>query len=245
MAPHVENSQSSSTLGLEWLKSLSVTESPPAPVPKETEQASKIQDLKWWKNLTVTESPPLTTLASKLDALPVGEEFQFAKADKMATAPINWPTRFDAEVASCVVHGSIPPEIDGTFYRVICDSIYTNRNGKDIWINGDGAIDAWRISNGVCDFKQKFVRTPRFIIERAARKSIFGTYRNPFAGDERVFDMVQSPGNTHIHYWQGLLLAAKEDSPPTAMDPDTLDTIGINKSLRVLNPPADILNRHL
>lgn len=174
---------------------------------------------------------PLTTLASKLDALPVGEEFQFAKADKMATAPINWPTRFDAEVASCVVHGSIPPEIDGTFYRVICDSIYTNRNGKDIWINGDGAIDAWRISNGVCDFKQKFVRTPRFIIERAARKSIFGTYRNPFAGDKRVFDMVQSPGNTHIHYWQGLLLAAKEDSPPIVMDPDTLDTIGINKSL--------------
>ncbi|KAH7242756.1 retinal pigment epithelial membrane protein-domain-containing protein [Fusarium tricinctum] len=207
MVPHSANDQSPSTLDLKWLKSLI--------------------ELKREENLTIAESPRSSTLAAKLDALPVGDEFQYARADAMATPLFNWPTRFDAEIASCVVHGSIPHEIDGTFYRVICDSIFSNRNGKDIWINGDGAIDAWRISNGVCDFKQKFVRTPRFILERAARKSLFGTYRNPFSGDERVFDMIQSPGNTHIHYWQGLLLATKEDSPPIAMDPDTLDTIGV------------------
>lgn len=204
-----------------------------------------IQDLKSLKNLSVTEAPPSTTLVARLDSLPVAEEFQFAKVDQMAAAPVNWPARFDAEIASCIVHGSIPPEIDGTFYRVTCDAMFANRNGKDIWINGDGAIDAWRISNGVCDFKQKFVRSPRFILERAARKSLFGTYRNPFAGDKRVFDMVQSSGNTHIHYWQGLLLATKEDSPPIAMDPDTLDTIGADNLPRAFIPGADILHRHL
>jgi carotenoid cleavage dioxygenase len=227
MVPHSANDQSPSTLDLKWLKSLIVTDSPLSEIPDEQEQESKIQELKREENLTIAESPRSSTLAAKLDALPVGDEFQYARADAMATPLFNWPTRFDAEIASCVVHGSIPHEIDGTFYRVICDSIFSNRNGKDIWINGDGAIDAWRISNGVCDFKQKFVRTPRFILERAARKSLFGTYRNPFSGDERVFDMIQSPGNTHIHYWQGLLLATKEDSPPIAMDPDTLDTIGM------------------
>lgn len=162
--------------------------------------------------------PPSASVGAKLGGLPVAQEYEYAKADGMASIHVNFPTRFDAEVASCIVHGTISPDLDGTFYRVICDSTYANRIGKDTWINGDGAIDAWRISNAVCDFKQKFVRTPRFVLERAARKPLFGTYSNPFAGDERVSEMVQSTGNTHIHFWQGILLATKEDSPPIAMD---------------------------
>lgn len=48
----------------------------------------------------------------------------------------------------------MPSDIDGTFYRIVCDQIWARRNKvdpnnpRDIWINGDGAVDAWRISNG-------------------------------------------------------------------------------------------------
>ncbi|CAH0015909.1 unnamed protein product [Clonostachys rhizophaga] len=169
-------------------------------------QSSIMESLKRPNDLKITQSPPSASVGAKLGGLPVAREFEYAKADGMASIHVNFPTRFDAEVASYIVHGTISPYLDGTFYRVICDSTYANRNGKDIWINGDGAIDAWRISNGVCDFKQKFVRTPRFVLERATRKPLFGTYRNLFAGDERVSEMVQSTGNTHIHFWQGILL---------------------------------------
>ncbi|KAJ5182094.1 hypothetical protein N7449_012241 [Penicillium cf. viridicatum] len=186
---------------------------------------SKIDKMRRLRDLDAYISTPVT-LQAKQKSLPISEEFEYEKANPFNSG-VNSPTRFDLEMASCVVRGTIPPEIDGTFYRVTCDPIFANRNKKDIWINGDGAVDAWQISNGVVDFKQKYVRTPRFVIERAARRSLFGIYRNPFAGDERVFDEIQSPGNMHIHYWQGVLLACKEDSPPIAMDPDTLDTIGI------------------
>ncbi|KAF4423104.1 Carotenoid 910(9 10)-cleavage dioxygenase [Fusarium acutatum] len=196
---------------------------------------SKIDVLERVQNLSVLKSPPTSTVQAKQQNLQLGREFEFGKVNSFQTG-VNAPTRFDAEVGSCLVRGQVPLQIDGTFYRITCDPIYANRNGKDIWINGDGAIQAWRFSNGVVDFKQKYVRSPRFVYERAARQSLFGTYRNPFAGDERVFDDVQSPGNTHIHKWHGWLLACKEDSPPIAIDPDTLDTIGIYDFEGQINP---------
>ena len=38
---------------------------------------------------------------------------------------------------------------------------------------------------------------------------------------------VRSTANTNIVYFRGMLLACKEDSPPYAMDPETLETIGL------------------
>jgi carotenoid cleavage dioxygenase-like enzyme len=38
---------------------------------------------------------------------------------------------------------------------------------------------------------------------------------------------VRSTANTNTVYWHGKLLALKEDSPPYAMDPETLETIGL------------------
>ncbi|KAF5979442.1 lignostilbene dioxygenase [Fusarium coicis] len=96
-------------------------------------------------------------------------------------------------------------------------------NPRDIWINGDGAVDAWRISNGVVDFKQKFVRTPRFVFERTAREPFFGSYRNIFSGDPRVKEGVKSPGNVHVNFFREKLLIPKDDSPPILMDPDILE----------------------
>lgn len=39
--------------------------------------------------------------------------------------------------------------------------------------------------------------------------------------------MVRSTANTNVVYWHGKLLALKEDSPPYALDPVTLETLGI------------------
>ncbi|KAJ6043902.1 uncharacterized protein N7446_002099 [Penicillium canescens] len=128
---------------------------------------SKIDKMRRLRDLDAYTSPLWVTLQAKQKSLPVKEEFEYKKADPFNSG-INSPTRYDLEMASCVVRGTIPLEIDGTFYRVTCDPIFANRNKKDIWINGDGAIDAWLISNGVVNFRQKYVRTPRFVIERTA-----------------------------------------------------------------------------
>lgn len=187
--------------------------------------SSKLDDCKRQSNLSVKVSPDSATISQKQETLPTDGKYQYGRVNPYNTG-VNTPRRFDAEVASCVIRGKVPPEIDGTFYRTACDPIFANRTGKDTWINSDGAIQAWRFSNGEVDFKQKYVRTPRFIYERIARQSLFGAYRNPFSDDERVVNDIQSSGNTHIQYWYGLLLVLKEDSPPIALDPDTLETLG-------------------
>jgi carotenoid cleavage dioxygenase len=97
----------------------------------------------------------------------------------------------------------------------------------DVFINGDGCIDAVRIENGHADFKQRFVRTEKFLIERVARQSVFGKYRNRYTDDPRVKHKVHSTANTHIIHFENQLLALKEDSLPYALDRDTLETKGM------------------
>ena len=87
-------------------------------------------------------------------------------------------------------------------------------------------VDAFRIRNGHVDFKHRYVRTQKFITERAARKSVFGKYRNRWTDDEEVRWMIHATANTHVVYYDGVLLALKEDSKPYAMDPTSLKTLG-------------------
>jgi carotenoid cleavage dioxygenase-like enzyme len=52
-----------------------------------------------------------------------------------------------------------------------------------------------------------------------------GKYRNKFT--DAVEFKVRSTANTNVLYFNGRLLACKEDSPPYSMDPETLETIGL------------------
>jgi carotenoid cleavage dioxygenase len=139
------------------------------------------------------------------------------------------PCRFEGEVYNCIVKGIIPTEVQGTYYRCMPDVLWAPKYQDDVFINGDGAIDAIRIKDGHADFKQKYVRTSKFVIERAARQAVFGKYRNRYTDDPRVKHEIHSTANTHIVYFEKQLLALKEDSPPYAMDPHTLETKGMLK----------------
>lgn len=97
-----------------------------------------------------------------------------------------------------MIRGTIPPQIDGTFYRVMPDTVWAPRCEDDIFINGDGAIDAVRIRDGHADFKQRYVRSQKFLVERAARNALFGQWRNIWTDDPRVRHMDHASGNTHV-----------------------------------------------
>ena len=151
------------------------------------------------------------------------------------------PCRFEAEVYNCIVHGEIPKQVDGTYYRCMPDHQWAPLYEDDVFINGDGAIDAVRIKDGHADFKQKYVRTEKFKIERAARKAVFGKYRNRYTDDPRVKHEIHSTANTHVIYFENQLLALKEDSLPYAMDPDTLETKG-ESLISNLNPQSALVS---
>ncbi|KAF7552061.1 hypothetical protein G7Z17_g4582 [Cylindrodendrum hubeiense] len=138
----------------------------------------------------------------------------------------NSPCRLEGDIFDLEVEGKIPPEISGTFYRVQPDHRFPPVFEEDIHFNGDGNITAIRIKNGHADYKQRYVVTDRLIAESTARKSLFGKYRNPFTDSEAVKGVIRTSANTNVTFWRGMLLASKEDGPPYAMDPITLETIG-------------------
>ena len=137
------------------------------------------------------------------------------------------PVRLEGEIRGVeVTQGEIPASLHGTFYRVGADPAWPPLAERDFYFNADGMVAMFRFENGFCDFRSRYVRTPRFAAERAARRSLFGAYRNPFTDDPSVAGLSRGLANTNVYWHGGRLLASKEDSAPIQLDPDTLDTVG-------------------
>jgi carotenoid cleavage dioxygenase-like enzyme len=137
------------------------------------------------------------------------------------------PVRLEGEIRGVeVTQGEIPASLRGTYYRAGADPAWPPIVPRDFYFNADGMVAMFRFGGGYCDFRSRYVRTPRFAAEREARRSLFGAYRNPFTDDPSVAGLSRGLANTNVYWHGGRLLASKEDSPPVEIDPDTLDTIG-------------------
>ncbi len=148
--------------------------------------------------------------------------------DSPIYAGFSHPMRFEGDIYDLeCIQGEVPPQLEGTFFRVQLDPQYPARNGDDMPFNWDGMITSFRFSGGHVDFRSRYVRTPRFVAERAARQALFGSYRNPYTDDPRVAGIVRGLANTNVYFHAGRLLASKEDSHPIEIDPDTLETVGV------------------
>lgn len=137
---------------------------------------------------------------------------------------IDEPFRFEGDLFDLEVEGRVPSDLAGTFYRVGPDQQFPPMRGDANPFNGDGIVTAFRFSNGHVDMKHRYVRTQRFNAERAARRGLFGDYRNPFTDDPTVKGVQRTVSNTNVVAHNGMLLALKEDGPPYALDPETLET---------------------
>ncbi|MGX7895320.1 carotenoid oxygenase family protein [Tsuneonella sp. HG222] len=147
-------------------------------------------------------------------------------ADRPALRGPTEPARFDSEVFDCEVVGALPKDLSGVFYRVGGEWFYPPRFADDSPFAADGIASQFRIHDGSCDFTSRFVRTPRYLANRAAREQLFGYYRNPFTDDPRVAGVSGTVSNTNIVYFAGRLLSLKEDALPYELDPETLETRG-------------------
>jgi carotenoid cleavage dioxygenase len=137
------------------------------------------------------------------------------------------PVRLEGEIRGLeVIQGEVPESLSGTFYRVGADPAWPPVVPDDFYFNADGMVAMFRFENGHVDFRSRYVRTPRFLAERAARRSLFGAYRNPYTDDPSVAGISRGLANTNVYWHAGRLLASKEDSAPIQIDPDTLETAG-------------------
>lgn len=136
------------------------------------------------------------------------------------------PVRIEGHVHDLEVIGRIPPELDGAYYRNSADHAYPPLLGKDIFLNGDGMVHMVRFDRGHADLTTRFVRTRKFVLERQARRALFGAYRNPFTDLPEVAGEDANTANTSVLWHHGKLYALKESGRPYELDPATLETRG-------------------
>jgi carotenoid cleavage dioxygenase len=149
--------------------------------------------------------------------------------DSPAFTGFNTPSRIECDIPNLAHEGTIPPELNGAFFRVQPDPQFPPRLGDDISFNGDGMITRFHIHDGQCDIRQRWAHTDKWKLENAAGKGLFGAYRNPLTDDPAVKGEIRSTANTNAFIYAGKLWAMKEDSPALTMDPATMETIGFEK----------------
>jgi carotenoid cleavage dioxygenase-like enzyme len=136
------------------------------------------------------------------------------------------PCRFEADVHDCEVLGELPAALQGSYYRCGADDAYPTLPG-DIILNGDGMASVFHLSGGKADFRCRYVHTERLLAERRARQRLAGKYRNAFTDAPGLAGLDRdNTANTSAFWHHGRLYALREDSIPTELDPDTLETRG-------------------
>ena len=137
------------------------------------------------------------------------------------------PMRFEADVFECEVEGEIPAELQGAYFRTGGDRQYPSLE-EDIILNGDGMVSAFWFDDGHVSFRNRYVQTERLKAERAARRRLYGHYRNKYTDDSSVSNLPNrdNTGNTYAFEHHGELFMLREDSRPYRVDMETLDTLG-------------------
>ncbi len=149
--------------------------------------------------------------------------------DSASFTGFNTPSRIEAEIADLVHSGTIPQGLNGAFFRVQPDPQFPPRLGDDIPFNGDGMITRFHFHDGRCDLLQRWARTDKWKLEKAAGKALFGAYRNPLTDDAAVEGEIRGTANTNAFVHGGRLYALKEDSPALVMDAASMETRGYTR----------------
>lgn len=135
------------------------------------------------------------------------------------------PIRMECDYADLIVEGEIPADLNGALYRIGPNPQFAPRGAYNP-LQGDGMIHAFHIADGRVAYRNRWVRTRQWTLEREAGRALFAT-ANPADKDPSVAGIVsQGAANTHIIQHAGRLLALEEGHPPIEINPQTLETLG-------------------
>jgi len=135
------------------------------------------------------------------------------------------PIQMECDVADLVVVGEIPKDLAGTFYRNGPNPQHAPRSDYH-WFGGDGMIHGFTFDNGRVSYKNRFVKTIKYLLEKKEGRTLFSLL-NPMDVDPAV-EGIKTDGvaNTNIVWHGGKLLALEEAHAPFELDPVTLKSIG-------------------
>ena len=126
------------------------------------------------------------------------------------------------------IEGEVPKDLKGTFFR--------NGPGRQKiggvpyghWFDGDGMLSAFSFADGKVNFRNRYVRTPKYLEETEAQKVLYRGFGTQVPGGffANFLKMPANPANTNTIYHGGHLLALNEAGKPWELKPGSLETIG-------------------
>lgn len=132
------------------------------------------------------------------------------------------PISFEADAPHLPVLGELPRWLNGTLYRNGPNPQFQPADPtRHHWFVGDGMVHAFAIQDGRVSYRNRWVRTGKFLAEAAAGR-LLGTGLGP--QPEGVPD--SGVANTNILLHAGRLMALEEGHLPIELDPRSLGTRG-------------------
>uniref|UniRef100_Q07RA9 Dioxygenase n=1 Tax=Rhodopseudomonas palustris (strain BisA53) TaxID=316055 RepID=Q07RA9_RHOP5 len=140
--------------------------------------------------------------------------------DRSNLAPIE--TEYDKP--SLRVTGELPRELNGTLYRNGANPQFETPGSH--WFFGDGMLHAFQLENGRASYRNRWVRTPKWLAEHDAGRALFGTFSRKLPGVPASVTDDGGVANTNVLFHANRLLALEEGHLPTEIERGTLATRG-------------------
>ena len=133
-----------------------------------------------------------------------------------------------------LIEGTIPTELNGTFYQNGAANCSRGEASIGHWFDGDGAILAVQFSEGQARGCYRYVATEGYCAESEAGEFVKGGYGmlSPQPWIRRLgsplTQAVKNVANTSVLALPDRLLALWEAAPPHSLDLETLETLGLD-----------------
>ncbi|WP_374472349.1 carotenoid oxygenase family protein [Phenylobacterium sp.] len=142
-------------------------------------------------------------------------------------APVRSEDDFDL-----LVKGEIPRELRGALFRIGPNPQFEPRDPNHHWFGGDGMVHGFYVSDGKVRYRNRYARTPKWLLENEHGRSLFGSFGNPMTTDPIAFGNEGGVANTNIVWHAGRLMALEEGHHPFEMTRDTLESQGYVRDYR-------------
>ncbi len=126
------------------------------------------------------------------------------------------------------IEGELPADLTGTFFRNGPGRQRIGGQPYGHWFDGDGMLSTFSFSDGQVRFRNRYVRTPKYINETREQKILYRGFGTQVPGGffKNFLKMPANPANTNTIWHGGHLLALNEGGKPWEVDPASLDTVG-------------------
>jgi all-trans-8'-apo-beta-carotenal 15,15'-oxygenase len=136
--------------------------------------------------------------------------------------------------------GRVPPGLNGVLYRNGPGRFERGSQAYGHPFDGDGHILRIAFADGQVRYTNRFVRTGALLDEELAGRLIYRGFGTNLPGGLRTNVLrlkFKNPVNTHIVRYGARLLAMSEGGSPYRLDPQTLETMGLDDfDGRLCNP---------